>query len=404
LFNDGGFPFAGGANRNLLLLHTVGEPFVCLDDDMECRVAEYPWTERRNEIAFSGSVPLERRFFADRESGWREVRFVEKDFLGLHEEFLGKDLGQCLTGATADFQQADGAFLARLNTGQGRVRATLTAHLGDPAITQREIATYLMLTGETFREMTKSEAAYQRALTSREVWCGVSGRTIGAGSPGTAMSLGLDNRSLLPPFFPLGRGEDTIFGHLLWQCDPSAYFAHVPQAICHVPNRQRAFSMKESWRDPMGTYVSEIVSCCSRTFDWRPNSQTHEQRMRAMGRRLSEYGRLPQADFTHFIREQLVQSRAQLIRYLRGRLEEERGEPKYWAEDVRTYIQLHVDAMQRPDFEVPIRLCEHRSVEEARILIQQWLDQFGRLLQAWPDWVSAAGCLKVQGKMPARPI
>ena len=52
---------------------------------------------------------------------------------------------------------------------------------------------------------------------------------------------GLDNRDLLPPNVPLNRGQDLVFGQLLWKCFGNAVFGHVPLAVVHDPVPPRRF-------------------------------------------------------------------------------------------------------------------------------------------------------------------
>jgi hypothetical protein len=75
-----------GANRNSLLLHTVGEVIVSADDDTECAVAVH---EMDAGLAFSSgrvfdsSHPCKFWTYPDREAVKRSLNFVETDFCQL---------------------------------------------------------------------------------------------------------------------------------------------------------------------------------------------------------------------------------------------------------------------------------------------------------------------------------
>src|SRR5260370_6587434 len=77
---------------------------------------------------------------------------------------------------------------------------------------------WLVLEGNSRARLVRSEADYRAALASRQVLRGVTQPTLGSGGFCTALNLGLDNRRLLPPFFPVLVGHDAVFGALLRCC------------------------------------------------------------------------------------------------------------------------------------------------------------------------------------------
>ena len=67
LFDPEGCGMTAGANRNALLLHSVGDMVLSVDDDTVCSVAESP--RLRDGLALSsGANPTDFRFFPDREA------------------------------------------------------------------------------------------------------------------------------------------------------------------------------------------------------------------------------------------------------------------------------------------------------------------------------------------------
>ena len=55
-----------------------------------------------------------------------------------------------------------------------------------------------------------------------------------------AMHCGLDNRLALPPFLPVLRNGDGLFGQMLKSCRPSGLTAYLPLAIAHLPDEERS--------------------------------------------------------------------------------------------------------------------------------------------------------------------
>ena len=185
-----------GANRNCLLLDTVGTLVLSIDDDTRCRIAAAP--QREEALAsYSGYDPSEFWFFADRARALESVSFVEIDVLGCHEALLGNTVAN-----------VDGPVDTT-----GRVAITLPGLVGDSGMASPRYL--LTLTGASRERLVASPDAYRSAFRSREVLRTVRRPTISAGSFCMTTFLGFDNRSLLPPFFPVQRNSDGVFGLLL---------------------------------------------------------------------------------------------------------------------------------------------------------------------------------------------
>jgi hypothetical protein len=95
---------------------------------------------------------------------------------------------------------------------------------------------------ESIRRMLSSPQKTSNALNTRLVW---TGRVQPHFSPRPNMSqiTGLDNREMLPPYMPIMRGEDRLFGYLLNFIFPAAISLDYPWAVPHLPMPLTA------WRD-----------------------------------------------------------------------------------------------------------------------------------------------------------
>src|SRR5687768_5719305 len=71
--------------------------------------------------------------------------------------------------------------------------------------------------------------------------------------------LSFDNRVILPPFFPLFRGQDLTFGQLLRLAMPSALIAHLPYAVRHIPMEPRRARLEELWPPEQTCSLATIV-------------------------------------------------------------------------------------------------------------------------------------------------
>ena len=98
---------------------------------------------------------------------------------------------------------------------------------------------FLELNDESRDLLLRSEHLYARAKVSREVLRQISGYTISVVARFAGMNIGIDNRSLLPPFLPVGRNEDGTFAMNLHLCVDDALVGHIPVAVLHSPSDLR---------------------------------------------------------------------------------------------------------------------------------------------------------------------
>jgi hypothetical protein len=384
-----GEPGAGvtiGANRNALLLHTVGEPIFSADDDTVCRLAAAPEQSDGLELD-SAANPLQLWFFRDRKDAFAAVEQVEEDLLGLHEQYLGRQPAPLLAGTRFDL--ADPALLWRLQSRPGRIRVTTNGTTGDCGWDNPDF--HLFQEGPTFDRLVRSEEDYRAARATRNMVQAATGATItGQPDPKFAMCLGLDNTELLPPFPPVGRAEEVGFGALLTRCFPDAYAAHLPWLVRHDPVGQRQFSSAGPFAIGLGSWLPSALSRFDPGLSGSPTA-----RLRGCGGFLTDLSRLAAADFDEFVRLGIWDSMSALIQGLEERLET--PVPDYWARDAQRYIaELRRGAL------APME--QLYSPVGGRNSLQRLLAQFGQLLSWWPAIVTAARQLRADGQRLARPV
>jgi hypothetical protein len=407
-----------GANRNALLLQTVGEGALSVDDDTLSRVAPPPG--RQDGVAFlsgtspgtaflSGRDPGDIEAFPGRAEALGSLPLAPHDLAALHESALGRPLRAWLAGCGADSPAAldagDPRFLRRLAEG-GRVRITTNGWVGDCG--WHSPTFYMLLTGESRRRLLRSAEAYTRGTASKEIVRSVPRPTVGNGDSFMAtLFTGLDNRELLPPFPPVLWGEDLLFGITLQLCFGDARVGHLPWVAAHEPLEFRAFWPGEMTRSASGVDHSRLVSALLDGFTPEPRNAP-ETELRRLGDFLTALGRMEPAAFDDLARRHVVARAAAFAADLEHRLEilEDDAGPAadLWASDVRRYLDLLRRHAAEPEIAVPLDLLYGRSGDEARRLAQQLLLHHGLLLAHWPDLVEAARRLKARGQALAEEI
>jgi hypothetical protein len=364
-----------GANRNSLLLDTADSLAVSVDDDTSCRLAPAPGLEE-GAAPCASYDPTEFFFFHDREAALGATMFGDTDFLALNETLLGS------------------------TAGQGRVVLTMPGLVGDSGMGSARH--YFALTGASHDRLTESEEMYRSALRSRTVFRAVRRPTICAGSFFMSTVFGFDNRSLLPPFCPVQRNADGVFGLTLQQCVPGSHIGYLPWALLHAPPGRRDASPDALWSDANGIRMADIVIGCILATGMTGESDA--ARLTHLGARLRAIGSLEPREFDAFVRNMQQHRIAAFTALVSSRLHAAAPPPPYWTADAALLIERLTNAIAGEHFTVPRDLRDRYGIDAARALSQELVLKFGDLLSAWPDIVAAAIRLRSRREGLARDV
>ena len=230
-----GSGYSVGANRNALLLNHAGELIFQVDDDIVCRAAS-PANPSQTLCFTTGHNPYRFEFFPDTSTAMAGATFVDGDVLAEHEAMLGLSVPQCVASSPAlaigEATELSDNLLRLALCGMSRIAVTQNGLRGDSGF--GACWPFLLLKGSLRASLHQTERNYRLATSSRIISQTVVAPTISDGAFCMGYALGLDNRTLLPPFFPVRRNEDGVFGAALRTCFTGALFAHVPIQLLHA--------------------------------------------------------------------------------------------------------------------------------------------------------------------------
>jgi hypothetical protein len=391
-----------GANRNALLLACAGEAFVSTDDDTIARLGRWPDASPGVDFATEGD-PMEYRFFATREEALAWVPTDDESVLRLHSSALGRTLASIVTDARehgVDLEGATPPTLEGLASGAGRVAATLAGLYGDSG----------MFGGAGFvmhwvrdGQAREGEEQYRLAVTSREILRVAPRLRIRRTAPFMSTSLGLDHRTLLPPFFPVLRDEDGVFGETLFCCFEDAHVAHVPRAVLHAAQPGRRYDPNHIGAARVRR-MSDLLVNYTRGLAAGMAVREPALRMAVLGRALQDLGRATPGDLLAFTRALYLFNGAARARHLDAMLQSAPGAPPAWREDARAYLEAQRSALATEDHYYAADLREDRSPGETLALEQRLLRLYGTLLMSWPEIVGTARALREEGANLARRV
>jgi hypothetical protein len=381
--------YTPGANRNAILLDTAGDCILTADDDSLCTLASHPNRDRKLYLKGAGD-PRDKWFYSDREHVYALNTWIEDDLIGEHECLLGKQLSALVLDSkdNVEIQNACGHELDAIHTGCGAIAATMTGVAGDSGMYTS--SSFLRSTGDTQARLCESEAIFKCALTSREMLAVVRGHTITHDSFCMAGQLGLANFEMLPPFFPVGKNQDGVFGMLIRRSTPH-FLAHIPLAVYHAPPFQREYQKIPQCRisDVILSLILSLVP---------PDRHGTLASLRFLGQGMRDIGELTDSEFAHFTRHAVCKQTGERLRMIESILKRFPQCPAYWLEEVASLFRQSTETLQDPAWWVPIELRNGRSLDFAKSALKELVVMTGNLFHHWPDIVDAARSLRKRGQ------
>lgn len=165
-----------GGCRNAFLLLTRGKLALQTDDDTICRMAQSP-DHQSGFTLTSEPTSDEYRFFHSYEEAIKSVEFIDEDFLGIHEQVLGKPPGEVIPledeYGGVDIEKLQPSFLHKIESAtadtscaaDARIYMSLIGPVGDTCLFNDLYR--LFLEGESFRRLVDPEEDYPWHLTTR---------------------------------------------------------------------------------------------------------------------------------------------------------------------------------------------------------------------------------------------
>jgi len=387
--------WTSGLARTMALLVSAGRRLLVLDDDILAEVHE-PYRVA-GPVGFS-DAGRDAAFFAN-DAEWADTRAsTDTDPFARHLRCLGARLPDALGAlgvgemAETSFTGATVPFLESLGD-DSTVLVTECGSLGDPGTARLDWITGLE--GDAMDRLLASENTVENALAKRNCW---SGQPRPHFAPRANMSqlTGLDNRRLLPPYAPILRGEDKLFGDMTAFLHPGSVVLDDAWAVPHKPIPERAWSENDRQLRTDASFPGFATECVSSHLD---DSSTGDPIVRL--RRLAQlYADLADLDHDALLDRHIhhvLKHRAEDYRHLKELQAAATGAPPNW----RAFIDAGVERLNRELAEDPEpRPLRGEPAGLADKALTGWWKtywrDFSRALQAWPAIRLAAQRLNEQ--------
>lgn len=390
-----------GANRNTALLDAAGGAVLMVDDDTTAR-ATSPGAGDGGFRLSSRRDPWSLRFFARVEDALDAAEWRDTDLLAWHRRFLGRSPAACAfapgagtvplaldtDGVGADLNEADTPLIAAFSSGRGRVVVTSVGVVGDSGM---GLPLYFLMLQGPARERLLEDYDSHRA--TRAVHRGAEMATVSDTRFLMTPHVAFDVSVTIPPFSPVLRNEDGVFGNLLRTCTPESYIAFLPWAVEHTPPVARGTDFGKVVRSVARVPANDIICALARAHEPGLGVTDPAVRMRAFGQYMVALGTVPPADFDALVRYQITAAVGRRIERLTGAVNLEGGQPEAWAEDCASAIAEGVRALTEDALVVSD--VPGDTPDERHRRFQRLLYRFGRVIDAWPTLLEAAADLRV---------
>ena len=374
-----------GLARTMCLLLTVGYRCIVLDDDVLCSSVLPPNTGEG--ITFGGGSNRELACYASEQELMQKAAFSDTDPLTGHARCLGMSLSQALPQLDAKgINQATlhDASATMLNTlrADSPILVTQCGSWGDPGTAGSNW--FFDLGPESIERILAAPGGLSSALSNRHYWLGRN-RTNISKMAVMSQATGLDNSQLLPPYFPVLRGEDYLFASMVVCLHPTAAVLDYNWCVPHLPLEQRGGS--RAAREPiaaqagLGLCARYLVNCTDYESGVSPGT-----RLQKLAVLLEELSQRSPASLVATLRTELAQQHAEQLRLLDQQLKTApdlgsqnwEGYLKRGVEEVNTALQTPINISDIPH--APRELDEEELMGTAKSVMAD----FGSALMAWP--------------------
>jgi hypothetical protein len=290
-------------------------------------------------------------------------------------------------------------FLDHLHAPDANVAVSFVGTVGDAGA---QYPFRFLHGGRTFDRLIETVHAYRLGMTTRQMIKAAGRPTLSDGTFCMTTNIGLDHRTLLPPFVPVLRNEDGVFGTMLSLLFPSSFTGYAPYTVQHLPPEARTLAADAQRTRYKTQLANGLLMWIIASFRDQPVGPDGTRNVRSLGRSLQELGTLPQHRFADFLRQVAVRAMHANVVHAERQLAQRRGAPAYWAADVEAYLRAAEEAVVHPEFAVPYDLAGNAA--ERLALFQALIATFGALLIHWPDIVEAARDLRAEGHRLAEAV
>lgn len=360
-------PGAVGASRNLAALLTAGTHYLTIDDDIETRGWQASKSLAKGALR-GGDNRLWRAFNTRGEALAAATSSPRASVLRECERWLG----------------SSPPFTGAADSGRGLVGRVVIASTGVAGDSGRQCASSIVFQNQTVFSMNGNERHLLEFLSSRDVICVAEATEIVRDGRCMAYCMAIDNASVLPPFMPVNRNEDGIFGAMLRLLKEDAVMVHVPIGVLHVSPRGSSYD--EPYASARHITFGDVVYAAV-TAPPSLTSMYGDDRWRSLSQRLKDFSLLSAREMREVVIGSWLTQRMALVRSACCDVD---GTP-LWKRTIAGYKEALLSSVASPDMPIPWGFRDVSDRDTLVQMIKRIVHSFGDLLDGWPSmWLRAS--------------
>ncbi len=393
-FGSDAVPGSYGGNRNAVLLAARGKCFISTDDDT---VFLYSGRGGRSRgIEFTRNETLNSLQFFRNENEWEDTAGHRRiDILTEYEEILSHSPSEIALAASSGAD--NGLFLDNISTEmlqvlmndpQRRVRLCMSGISGDSGLRGPDII--FNLPAAQRESLLKDPAMLDSAASNRLVLRSADRPTISLDGVFMTTQFAADNTGFLPPFFPCGRGEDTVFASLHSLCSGGALQAYLSYGVKHRPSELRTYS-----EDALCSFDTRCCDFVARIIHYYRSRQSKNlgrernpsENLRGLARFLIDRCSKNDEHFAAFLTTVNTEYLSQYIKKLEEDFSAVPGPPEFFSRLFNSYRSSLREYLCSGSAAIPSDI--QLPVEQRQQCFKQLLAAFGHILYRWPSILEA---------------
>jgi hypothetical protein len=370
-----------GLARTICLLLSVDCRAIVMDDDVICAAVPSP---HKSEGLTFGDSRREVDFYSSEQDILNRTAKADFDPLTGHAQCLGLTLGQALQKLGIDnlteqhLQNANAAYLSQWQA-DSPILVTQSGTMGDPGTPGTQWI-YTIDPTSTQRLLASAEG-FEGALVNRHYWMGQPRPQFGKLAVMSQVT-GLDNSHLLPPYFPVFRGEDYLFGAMVEHLHPHAAVLEYDWCVPHFPVETRRGDIHTSPPSGKGTMNPSKYITDRTIYESDISPETRLANLTTQVRQLCE---MSDRGLQTLFRQEVAQNQSALAKRITNCLQDGTVRPEAWQKYLQQYIGTINEAMQStsnladipgitPDHDHKTVLQEFRTlVNDYSLALQSWV-------------------------------
>ena len=378
-----------GRARNLALLLSVGCRALVLDDDIILQAVAPPVAQKKLQLGTAND--RESRFYESHNSLMQHALDMGEDPLSLMLKNVGLSLGELVCrelSSPSDLASWDGELLSRYRS-DSPILVNQCGTWGDPGTSDG--SWIFFLPPSSINQLTSSPWNLASLLSQRSCWLGYRGPTL-TGFGIMAAVTGLDHQSLLPPYFPAGRGEDILFSIMTQRLHPHSLALSEGWAVRHDPieDRPERGSLKP-------ITVSPSLSSLADWLGREPEDQwglTPERRLAMLSSEVTTLSKMSPDSLERLVRNQLASKRSALLARCIDHMDqldtmEASENMNTWAGFIQETQAGLINSLQTPEPE-PVSTKLSKTDGANFSALKKMGQGFADALSAWPEICQAA--------------